>query len=298
MLNLAFSSFVQRREAHRWCRFRKRLATDAIRSALSGTAYRVCPIVAALLGLLTACGSGNKTVLEEVVEKVYAVEPEPKVSIQNGEGAVSVYGSDKNELRVECVKKAYSQERLNQIAIDVSTAPGAASVVTKFPRQPKWAFWDRSGTVDCTIVIPAATSVSTLVVSAGEVLLDSMHGSEVHARLNDGRIFVRNCFTNLILDVNRGTLALSYGWWEEKNFSAQVSMNQGNVSVWLPSDAAFHLFAEAGHGKIANDFNNVPITANVSGGGMKVDQMVNGGDSTTIRIKLGKGDVKIGEANP
>ena len=269
-----------------------------MRSALSGAARQVCPIVTALLGLLTACCSGNKTVLEEVVEKVYSLEPETKVSIQNREGAVSVYGSEENEMRVECVKKAYTQERLNQIAIHVSTGPGAASVVTKFPPKPKWAFSDHSGTVDCTIVIPAATSVSTLDVSAGEVLLDSLRGSEVHARLNDGRILVRDCFTNLILDVNRGTLALSYGWWEEKNFSAQVGMNQGNVSVWLPSDAAFHLSAEAGHGKIANDFNNVPLTANVPGSGMKVDQMVNGGDSTRIRIKVGKGDVKIGEANP
>ena len=265
---------------------------------LSGAVHPRCPIVVALLTLLAACGSGNKTVLEEVVEKVYALEPDTKVSIQNREGAVFVYGSDANEMRVQCVKKAYTQERLNQIAIDVSTSAGAVSITTKFPPQPKWAFSDHSGTVDCTVVIPAATSISTLDMNAGEVLLESMRGSEVRARLNDGRIFVRNCFTNLDLAVSRGTLALSYEWWEKKNFLTQVSMDQGNASVWLPSDAALHLFAEAEHGKIANDFSNVPLTANVSGSGMRIDQMVNGGDSTTIQIKVGKGDIKIGEANP
>ena len=43
---------------------------------------------------------------------------------------------------------------------------------------------------------------------AGEVLLDTIRGPELHARLNDGRIFARNCFTNLDLTMNRGTLTL------------------------------------------------------------------------------------------
>ena len=86
-----------------------------------------------------------------------------------------------------------------------------------------------------------------------------MRGREVHARLNDGRIFARNCFTNLDLTVNRGTLALSYEWWEKEKFSAQATMIQGNAWVWLPSEAAFHLLARAAHGKIANDFNNLPV---------------------------------------
>ena len=81
----------------------------------------------------------------------------------------------------------------------------------------------------------------------------------VRARLNDGRIFARNCFTNLDLTVNRGTLALSYEWWEKEKFSAQATMIQGNAWVWLPSEAAFHLLARAAHGKIANDFNNLPV---------------------------------------
>ena len=46
-----------------------------------------------------------------------------------------------------------------------------------------------------------------------------MRGREVRARLGDGRIFARNCFTNMDLTVNRGTLTLAYDWWEEEKFS-------------------------------------------------------------------------------
>ena len=248
--------------------------------------------------LLTGCGGGDNRVLEEVVEQVYSIDPNANISIHNRDGAILVYGSDLIEIRVRSLKRAYSHERLNQIAIDVSAKPGAVSITAKVPPQRKWAFSDRSGTVDCTIVVPATASISALDLNAGEVLLDSMRGPEVRARLNDGRIFARNCFTNLDLTVSRGTLALSYEWWEEEKFSAQATMIQGNAWVWLPSEAAFHLLARAAHGKIANDFNNVPLSANSSAREMKIDQIINGGGAATINVRVDKGDIKIAEANP
>jgi len=248
--------------------------------------------------LLSACGSADNRVLEEVSEKVYTVEPNANISIHNRDGAVLIYGSNVNEVRVRSLKKAYRHERLNQIGIDVSTKPGAVSITAKVPPQPKWAFSDHSGTVDCTIVVPATASISALDLNAGEVLLDSMHGREVHARLGDGRIFIRNCFTNLDLTTNRGTLTLSYDWWEQEKFSAQVNVGQGNAWIYLPSDAQFHLLAHAAHGKIANDFNNLPVPANSSTREMKIDQIINGGGQATVEVRVERGEIKIAEANP
>jgi len=248
--------------------------------------------------LLNGCGSPDNRVLEEVVEKVYRVDADANVSIQNRYGAVLVYGSDDNEMQVRCVKKAYSHERLNQIAVDISTKPGAVSIITKFPPQPKWALSDRSGTVDYTVVVPTTANISALDLNAGEVFLESMRGPEVRARVNDGRIFARNCFTNLDLTMKRGTLTLTYDWWEQEKFSAQVDVGQGNAWVFLPTDTGFHLLARTAHGKIANDFNNVPLTANSSAAEIKIDQIINGGGSATIEIRVDKGNIKIAETNP
>jgi hypothetical protein len=247
--------------------------------------------------LLNGCGSADNRVLEETFERVYTIEPSARLTVQNRDGAVSIYGSDTGEMRIDAVKKAYSQERLNQIGIDVSTKPDAVSVITKSPPQPKWALSDRSGTVDYTIVVPATASISALDLNAGEILLEGIRGREVRARLNDGRIFARNCFTNLDLTVERGTLTTSYDWWEAEKFSARVNVRQGNAWVFLPTDAAFHLLAQAGRGKIANDFNNLPVSTNAVAKGMKIDQVVNEG-SATIQIKVQTGDIKIAEANP
>jgi len=199
---------------------------------------------------------------------------------------------------VRSTKKAYSRERLNQIAIDVSTKPGAVLVTAKFPPQRKWAFSDHSGTVDCTIVVPATASITALDLNSGEVLLDSMHGREVHARLGNGRLFARNCFTNANLTMDQGTLTLWYDWWQQEVFSADVKVAQGNAWAFLPTDAAFRLLAHAAQGKIANDFNTVASSQSSSARGMNIDQVINGGGSATIQIRLGKGNIKIAEANP
>jgi hypothetical protein len=248
--------------------------------------------------LLNGCGSANNRVLEETFERVYTIEPSARLTIQNRDGVVSIYGSDTDEIRIDAVKKAYSQERLNQIGIDVSTKPGAISVTTKFPPKPTWALSDRSGTVDYTIVVPATAGISALELDAGEVLLDSMHGRELRARLNDGRIFARNCFTNVDLTVDRGAVTLSYDWWEEEKFSARVNVGRGNAWVFLPTDAGLHLLARAAHGKIANDFNNIPLTANSSAREMKIDQIINGGGQATVDVRVERGQIKISEANP
>lgn len=248
--------------------------------------------------LLNGCGGADNGVLEEVVEQAYPLSPSANISIYNQDGAILVYGSDANEVRVRSLKKAYSHERLNQIAIDVSESPTGVSVTVKVPPRPKWSLWDHSGTVDCTIVVPARASISALDLNAGEVLLDSMRGREVRARLGDGRISARNCFTNLDLTMNRGTLNLAYDWWEQEKFSMQVNVGQGNASLFLPTDAGFHVLARAGHGKIANDFKNFPLTADSSSPEMKIDQIINAGGLATIQIRVDKGNIRIAEANP
>jgi hypothetical protein len=259
---------------------------------------KFCPIVGALLILLTGCGSANNRVIEETFERLYTIESTAEVSIRNGDGAILVYGSNVNEMQVHAVKKAYSQARLTQIGIDVSTKPGSVSITTKFPPKPKWGLFDRSGTVDYTIVVPATVTISGLELDAGEILVDGMRGSMTRARLGQGRVFTRNCFTNFDAAVRRGNVIVSYDWWEESRFSAEANVAAGNVWVYVPGDAAFHLLAEAAHGKIVSDFETIALAAPASAAGMKTDTRMHGGGEATVKIRVEKGHINIVEANP
>jgi hypothetical protein len=255
------------------------------------------PLVAVLLLSLVGCGSESDPVLEETFERLYTIQPTADITIQNHDGAILIYGSNTNEMRVQATKKAYSRMRLKQIAIEVSMQP-SVSINVKLPPKPKWALFDRSGTVDCTIVVPATANISQLRLDAGKVFVDGMHGRSVHAWLGDGRMFAHNCFTDINLALRRGNLTLSYDWWEPERFSVRANIVRGNAWAFLPSAAAFRLIAETVCGTIASDFDNAPVGRAASAGAAKIDMLVRGGGQTAIRVRTANGDVKIVEANP
>jgi hypothetical protein len=255
-------------------------------------------IAAVLLLSLAGCGSESDRVLEENFEQLYTIQPNTDISIQNGDGAILVYGSNTNEMRIHATKKAYSRKRLKEIAIDASVQPTSVSIKIKVPPKRKWALSDRSGTVDCTIVVPATTNISQLRLDAGELLVDGMHGRGVHAWLGDGRMIVHNCFTDTDLGLKRGNLTISYQWWERGTFSVQANIAQGNAWAFLPSAAAFHLIAETKYGRIANDFDNPAVARPTSAAATKIDMLANGGGKAAIKMGSADGDIKIMEENP
>jgi hypothetical protein len=254
--------------------------------------------VAVLLLSLVGCGSESDPVLEETLERLYTIQPTADITIQNHDGAILIYGSNTNEMRFLATKKAYSRMRLKQIAFDISVQPTSVSINVKRPPKPKWALFDRSGTVDCTIVVPATANISQLRLDAGEVFMDGIRGRSVHAWLGDGRMFAHNCFTDIDLALQRGNLTLSYDWWEPERFSVRANIVRGNVWAFLPSAAAFRLIAETAFGTIASDFDNAPVGRAASAGAEKIDTLVHGGGQAAIRVRTANGDVKIVEANP
>jgi hypothetical protein len=251
-----------------------------------------------LLLSLAGCGSESDPVLEETFERLFTIQPNADITIQNRDGAVLVYGSNTNEMRVHATKKAYSHMRLKQIAIDVSVQPTSVTINVNLPPKPTLALFDRSGTVDCTIVVPATANISVLRLDAGEVFVDGMRGPSVHAWLGDGRMFAHNCFSDIDLALGRGHLTLSYDWWEQGTFSVQANIGQGNAWAFLPSDAAFHLVAQTAYGRIASDFDNIPVARAASAGPEKIDTLVRGGGQAAIKMRTANGDIKIVEANP
>jgi len=255
-------------------------------------------IVVVLLLSLAGCGSESDRVLEENFEQLYTIQPNTDISIQNGDGAVLVYGSNTNEMRVHATKKAYSRKRLKEMVIDSFVQPTSVSIKIKLPPKGNWALFDRSGTVDCTIVVPATTNISQLRLDAGEVSIDGMHGRSVHARLGDGRMIIHNCFTDSDVALERGNLTISYEWWERGTFSVEANIGQGNAWAFLPSDAAFHLIAETTYGRIANDFDNPAVARPTSAGATKIDTFVHGGRKAAIKMRTADGDLKIMEENP
>jgi hypothetical protein len=254
------------------------------------------PILAGLLLSLTSCGSATDRTLEDRFEQSYTIEPTADVSIRNRDGVVRVYGSRANELRVQAIKRAYTPGRLKQIVIDVSVQPGSVSIETNFPPNPTWGLFDRSGTVEYTIVVPQSANISRLELGNGDVLVAGMRGQTVHAQLERGLMIAHDCFSNGVFSLGRGTLTLAYHWWEPGKFSIQANVADGNVLAVLPSAAAFHLIAETPHGKIANDFT----AKDRPDGGVirKIDTVIGLAPAADLSVRAAQGNIRISKTYP
>ncbi len=245
---------------------------------------------------LTGCGSATDRTFEDTIEQSYKIEPGTSISIKSVDGSIHVYGSPASEITVQATKRAYTLKRLKQIAVNVSVQAGAVAIETNFPKEPRWGLFDRSGTVDYTIVVPDTASISTLELANGEVSVEGMRGQSVHAHLGTGRLVDHNCFSNVDVTVGRGTLTMAYEWWEPGKFSVQANIANGNAIAFFPSDAVFNLIAETVHGRIASDF--APEGERRAEPTAKINMSVNGGGDVGIKLGATEGNIKIVEQNP
>src|SRR4029079_2528608 len=112
------------------------------------------------IGLLFAKEVSAGEVLEDVVERRFPLDPSGTFSLRVIEGTVEIFGTDSQEVKIVAVKKAFSPERLNAIAIRVDARQDAVTIETMPPRAPSHHFSDRSGTVNYSINIPQTARIA------------------------------------------------------------------------------------------------------------------------------------------
>ena len=81
--------------------------------------------------------------LEEIIEQKYDVDPDATLSVQNTDGSIRVYAADQATITIQAIKKAYKQERLEGIVVDVKATRKSVAITTSFPPRAN-ALSDRS----------------------------------------------------------------------------------------------------------------------------------------------------------
>src|SRR5437762_12769244 len=76
-------------------------------------------MIIAFAGLLIASSLPAGEVLEDVVERRFPLDPSGTFSLRAIDGTVEIFGTDSREVKIVAIKKAFSPERLNAIAIRV-----------------------------------------------------------------------------------------------------------------------------------------------------------------------------------
>jgi hypothetical protein len=244
---------------------------------------------------LISCGGAVNQPLEETITQTYPLDANASINITNEDGSIRIYGGG-DELKVQATKKAYSVERLRRIKINIVVGADSVEITTDYPPKKKWGFSDRSGTVDYIVVVPETARLVRAELADGELSVEGLRGGSVQARLANGLLSARNCFSDLELTLATGNLSLSFDWWEQTAFVVNGAVTRGNIRSFIPGDASFHIQAEAPQGKIGNDFlekeNRHAEPAN------KIDMVVGSGGEIRMKLRANNGNIRIAETNP
>src|SRR5438067_3297890 len=228
--------------------------------------------------------------LEEIVEQKYEVDANATLSVANADGSIRVYAANAPEIRIQAIKKSYTQERLQGIVVDVKATRNSVAITTSFPPR-KNALSDRSGTVDYIIVVPQTARITELSLTNGELLVEGLRGGGATAHLVNGWIAGHNCFADLNLTVETGRLDVAFDWWEKRNFSIKAASTRGNLRALLPSDASVSLNATALEGRVANGFETRKASPRDTV--HSVSTVLGNGTGAAISLEARRGNIRI-----
>lgn len=84
--------------------------------------------VSAILLISNAVASDRQGKLAEEFHKVYPLSAQGRIEIENINGPVHITGWDRDEVKVDAVKTAWTKERLNEARIDVRSEQNDLSI--------------------------------------------------------------------------------------------------------------------------------------------------------------------------
>ena len=237
---------------------------------------------------LLLCGFSQAAVLEEMQDQTYPIAPNATISVRNTDGTLFVYGWDNSALRVIARKRAYTKARLDGIAIKVKAEGETASIETIFPVAPKGlSAADRSGTVDYVILVPERSTLSRVELATGEIIVQGLRGPKVNARLTNGRLAARNCFSEVHLTVANGSMSVFFDWWEATRTAVMAEIGHGHIWALLPASAGLHVDAVSGDGQITNGFAREGERRSPS------LQTIIGNGEAELKLRAGSGNIEI-----
>jgi DUF4097 and DUF4098 domain-containing protein YvlB len=206
-------------------------------------------VMAALL-LNAALAHASDNVVTEEFHHTYNLAANGRVELDNINGAVHISAWDRNEVKVDAIKRARSEERLKEAQIEVKANDNSVSIATHYPER-NWNDGDNPASVEYTLMVPRNAKLDEIKLINGALDVNGVLG-EVYASCINGKLTANGLTNRARLQTINGTLNADFEKMPKEDIELQ-SVN-GTVRLVLPSDAKASLEATTVHGAITNDF--------------------------------------------
>lgn len=215
----------------------------------------------ALLGfvvLLGAAGAraqegGDEGQLTKEFSATYPLAPDGRVRLKNINGRARVTAWERDEVRIEATKRAHTQQRLDEVNIDVQATADSVQIKTVYPTSNlhfERGSRDNPASVDYVLTVPRGARLESIELVNGPLEVDGLAG-EIKAALVNGKLTARNLAGDARLTTVNGQLHAEF----DRLGAGTVALSSvnGEVVVNLPANADATVRASTVHGGIEND---------------------------------------------
>lgn len=192
--------------------------------------------------------------LTEVFQQIYPLSPTGRVHISNINGDVHINVWDQNSVKVDAVKRAYSQQRLSEATIDVTNTEDSVKIKTKYHQNQNSGGNrdDSAASVEYTLTVPRGARLQGAELVNGSLDVEGLQG-DVNASLVNGAVKAERLGGEVKLSTVNGRIAVNAAGLENAKGVALNSVN-GAIELVVPSGASANVEASTIHGPITNDF--------------------------------------------
>lgn len=197
----------------------------------------------------------------------YDLKPGGRVSIDNNNGSIEVSGWDQDKVEVTGEKYANTEERLNDLKIDIRNQPDLIEIRTI--RNTSGNFFGNGG-ARYTVRVPRSARLDRIVSSNGRIQVrdvdagarlrttngriegDRIRGG-VDAETSNGRIEIQEAEGRVTARTSNGPITIAMLKPPADNLSAETS--NGSITVKLPPDSGARVDASTSNARISADFD-------------------------------------------
>lgn len=221
----------------------------------------------------------------EEFHRVYAIKQDGRVSLKNITGKVRINVWQRNEVKVDAVKRAYKHARLAEAEISIEASPEVIHLSTTYVSSTNtWNFggqeqYNNPASVEYTLTVPRGVRLDTIELVNGALDVEGVEG-DVEASSINGSVTARGLKGEVKLSTVNGKLEAGFERLSPPRSVTLTSVN-GSIVMLLPKSADAELSASTIQGEISNDF------------GLRVERSKHIGQNLTGTLGHGRVPVKL-----
>jgi len=230
----------------------------------------------------------------EEFHQSYPLSSNGRIDLENINGSVEIQAWDRDEVKVDAIKHAYSKERLQEAKIRIDAENNSLSIRTEYPDHDH-NFWgngkhDQPASVEYRLMVPRNARLADIKLVNGNLDLEGVNG-EVRVSCVNGRLSARKLGGRAELSTVNGKLEASL---DRLASPVDVSSVNASVLLTLPSDAKADVEASTVSGSISNDFG-IRVSKHRWVGNDLNGEL--GGGGTSVHVSNVNGRIEIRHAN-